>query len=157
MARIVCGGGLSDPKFFQNVKELADYIFILHMWHHTIQAPGTKIWDVNAEYWARYGEDINDWVSYCYSAIWVLKDELERGGSRDREKIHDDLAKTGLTIENPGIIHLFPMRFDETGQAPAICPITQVQGDGEFVAWPLENAARKPIYPMPTWKERGLC
>ncbi|MBW1736150.1 MAG: ABC transporter substrate-binding protein [Deltaproteobacteria bacterium] len=156
MARIACGGGHSDPRFIENVKDLADYIFVLHMWHHTIKGPGTKIQDTNAAFKKRYGEDINDWASYCYDAILVLADALERAGSTDRQKLRDALAKTDMNIEDSDIIHPFPMRFDETGQAPAICPITQIQKDGEFTVWPPENAARWPIYPMPTWKERGM-
>ena len=156
MARIPCGGGHSDPRFIENVKDLADYILVLHMWHHTIKGPGTKIQDINQEYKDRYGEDINDWAAYCYSAIMVLTDALERTGSTDREKIRDALAKTDINITNSGIIHPFPMRFDETGQAPAVCPVTQIQKDGEFTVWPPEIAAKKPIYPMPTWSERGL-
>ena len=156
MARIPCGGGHSDPRFIKNVKELADYIFVLHMWHHTIKGPGTKIQDINEEYKKRYGEDINDWAAYCYSAIMVLADALERAGSADREKIRDALAKTDMSITNSGIIHPFPMRFDKTGQAPSICPVTQIQKGGEFTVWPPEIASKAAVYPMPTWKERGL-
>jgi len=158
MARIPCGVH-SGPRFLSQVKELAENIFVLHMWHHTQfyeGKGGSKIKEINEEYKKRYGEDIADWAAYCYSAIWVLKDALERAGSTDREKLRDALAKTDIDITNSGIIHTFPIKFDKTGQAPAICPITQIQKEGEFTVWPPENAAREPVYPMPTWKERGL-
>ena len=156
LARMPCGGGHSDPRFFQNVKDLADYIFVLHMWHHTIKGPGTKIQDINSEFKKKYGENITDWGSYCYDAIIVFADALERARSADREKLREALAKTNLTMANSDIIHPFPMKFDETGQAPAISPVTQVQKGEEFTVWPPEIAAKKPIFPMPTWKERKL-
>jgi branched-chain amino acid transport system substrate-binding protein len=156
MARITIGGGHSDPRYFQNVKDLANYIYILHMWHHTIKGPGTKIQDINSEFKKKYGEDITDWGSYCYDAIIVLVDALERAGSTDREKIREALAKTNLTMANSDLLHPFPMKFDEAGQAPSVGVITQVQKEGEFTVWPAEFSGKKPIYPIPTWKERGL-
>ena len=155
LARITMGGH-SDPRYLKNVGELGDFVFVLRMWHHTFKGPGTKIQDINQEYKKKYGEDINDWASYCYSAVMVLADALERAGSTDREKLKEALAKTNLDMATSNVIHPFPIKFDDKGQAPAISVVTQAQRGEEFAVWPAQNAAKTPLFPMPTWKERKL-
>jgi len=157
MARIPSGGGHSDPRFIEAVGELGDYIIVNHMFHHSLKGPGTKVQDTNAKFKAIYGDDMDDYSASSYSITWVLKDALERAASTDHKELRDAISKTKIDINNSPSIYPFAFSFDETGQCIDATGIaTQYQDEKLILIYPEAFAAGKPIYPMPTWKERGL-
>ena len=157
MARIPSGGGHSLPAFIEAVGDQAENIIVNMIFHHSLKGPGTKIQDTNAKYKNIYKKDMADYAATAYDATWVLKDALERAASTDRDKVRDAISKTNINIHNSPVIQPYDFNFDETGQCTgAIGVATQYQNGKMISIYPGEFAAAKPLYPMPTWKERGL-
>ena len=111
---------------------------------------------VNEEYKKKFGKDMDDFSTPSYDATYVLVDALRRSNSTDRQKIRDALTKTDIKFEKSETLRPFTYKFDETGQVPATGVFTQFQGEKLVVIWPEKYAAAAPIWPMPTWKDRGL-
>ncbi|MBW1736158.1 MAG: ABC transporter substrate-binding protein [Deltaproteobacteria bacterium] len=157
MARIPSGGGHSDPRFIEAVGNLGENIIVNHMFHPSLKGPGTKVQDVNEAYKAKYKDDMDDYSASSYSITFVLKDALERAGSTNGEKLRDAIATTDIGINNSPSIYPYALKFDKTGQDPVATGIaTQYQNGKLVMIYPEEYASAKPIYPMPSWKERGL-
>lgn len=156
MGRVPSGGGHTDPAFIKALGKMADFIIVNHLYHPSIKGPGDKNQKANEEYKRKYGVDMDDYSAPAYDATWVLASALERAGSTDPKKIRDALAATNMEFAKSPTLRPFNYRFDETGQAPAIGVFTQFQNEKLAVIWPEEFAAAKPIWPMPTWKDRGL-
>ena len=155
-ARIALGGGHSDPRYLEAVGDMAENLIIISFWDHTLKGPGTKVQDTNAAFKKAYGHNMDEYSASSYNTTWVLIDALERAGSTDKEKIRDAISKTNIDINNSPSVHHYALKFDETGQDPdAIGVGTQHQQGKEIFIYPEEFAAAKPVYPMPTWKERG--
>jgi branched-chain amino acid transport system substrate-binding protein len=146
IARICSGGGHSDPKYAEAVGKLADNEFLNLMWSPLMSHPRIK--DTNERHKKRFGYDMLDFSGFAYTATWVLVDAINRAGSTENEKIREALSKTELDISSPGILLAFPIKFDETGQAPAEgCFAQRLKGKQEIV-YPENAATAKPIWPV---------
>ena len=157
MLRLPSGGGHSDPRFIRAVGDMGENIMVNQIFHHSLKGPGTKVQDTNAKFKSVYNENLDDYSATAYNATWVLKDALERSACTDRDKLRDAIAKTNINIHNSPVIQPYDFNFDETGQCPgAIGVAAQFQNGELIVVHPQDFAAAKPVYPMPTWKERGL-
>jgi branched-chain amino acid transport system substrate-binding protein len=156
MGRLPSGGGHTDPRFVKALGKMVNFIMINRLYDPSIKGPGDKNQRVNAEYKKKYGYDMDDYSGPAYDATWVLADALERAGSTDRKKIRDALATTNLEFEKSETLRPFTYKFDKTGQAPAETVFAQYQDQKSVFIYPEKYAAGKPVWPMPTWKERGL-
>lgn len=157
MLRLPSGGGHSDPKFLEGVGNLAENMIMSIIFHPTSKGPGTKVQDANKKFEAIYKHEMDEYVATAYNATWVLIDALERAASTDKDKLRDAIAKTNINMHNSPVIQHYDFNFDENGQCPgAVGTGVQVQNGKRVSIYPEEIAAAKPIYPMPTWKERGL-
>jgi branched-chain amino acid transport system substrate-binding protein len=156
MGRIPSGGGHTDAEFPKALGKLANYILVNQHYHPSLKGPGNKNQIENERYKKKYGVDMDDYSGPSYDTTWVLADALERAASTDRQKLRDAIAATNLNINNSPLLRPFPYRFDEAGQAPATGVITQFQNEKLVVVMPEEYAAAKMVWPMPTWKQRGL-
>ncbi|MBW2044748.1 MAG: ABC transporter substrate-binding protein [Deltaproteobacteria bacterium] len=147
IARICSGGGHSDPKYFEAVGKAADCEFLNLMWSPLMKHPRIK--DTNERHKNRFGYDMLDFSGFAYTAPWVLVDAINRAGSTDNEAIRKALSKTDLGIDDPGILLAFPIRFDETGQAPAEgCFAQWLKGVKEII-YPKKMATADPVWPAP--------
>ena len=156
MGRIPSGGGHTDAEFPKALGKLANYIIINQHYHPSLKGPGNKNEVENEKYKKKYGLDMDDYSGPSYDSTWVLADGLERAASTDRQKLRDAIAATNLNVNNSPLLRPFPYRFDEAGQAPATGVFSQFQNEKLVAVWPEEYAAAKVIWPMPTWKQRGL-
>jgi branched-chain amino acid transport system substrate-binding protein len=156
MGRIPSGGGHTDDEFPKALGKLANYIIVNSHYHFSLKGPGNKNVIVSEKYKKKYGRDMDDYSGPSYDITWVLADALERAASTDRQKLRDALAATNLTIHNSPLLRPFPYKFDENGQAPATGVFSQFQDAKLTTVWPEEYAASKVVWPMPTWKQRGL-
>ncbi len=150
--KLFAGGaaGFSIPEFPDNAKEAADYVISATLWTPQLKYPGAK------EYAAKYKAKYKDFPSYhgasAYSAIYVLKDTLERAKDYTPEKIRDALKATNIKTA------FGPIKFEDKegyqNQNFMDTLVTQVQ-KGEFeTIWPAQYASKKYVYPIPTWRER---
>jgi branched-chain amino acid transport system substrate-binding protein len=150
--KLFAGGaaGFSIPEFPDNAKDAADYVISATLWTPQLKYPGAKA------YADKYKAKFKDYPSYhgasAYSAIYVLKDTLERAKDYSPEKIRDALKATNLKTA------FGPVKFEDKegyqNQTFMDTLVTQVQ-KGEFeTIWPEQHASKKYIYPIPAWRER---
>lgn len=156
MGRIPTGGGHTDPEYQKAMGKLMNNIILNLHYHPTLKGPNNKNQIVNERFKKQYGIDMDDYSAPAYDVMWVLADALERAGSVDREKVRNAIASTNLTIDNSPVIRPMQYKFDENGQAAATGVFAQYQNQKLLCIWPEKYAAAKPIWPMPTWKERRL-
>lgn len=84
-----------------------------------------------------------------YSHMYLIKDAIERAGSRDPEAIRDALAATDVTGGPAG--SPWPsgrVRFDETGRAvDRVAVLVQWQNGQTVTVYPVDRAQGAPIWP----------
>lgn len=151
-AKLFAGGaaGFAIPEFIDNAKDAAEYVISATLWTQQLKYPGAK------EYAQKYNAKYKDYPSYhgasAYSAMYVVKDALERAKDYSPEKIRDALKATNMSTA------FGPIKFENKegyqNQNFMDTLVFQVQ-KGEFeTIWPLQHASKKYIYPVPTWRER---
>ncbi len=149
-------GGTLFEGYQRAVGKLANYIFGDRLWARQMKFEGVpqgRVEALNAKYRSLYKEDMDGMAMEGFSAVYVLKDALERAASTDREKIRDALAKTnyygGIQPCKGGRI-----QFDETGQNKnALFFGVQFLNGRAEVIWPAEYATAKPVFPVPRSNE----
>lgn len=153
-AIIASGGGHADPKFLDNCKKNAEYIFDEVEWETDLGKPGVK--EVNKKFKERYGYNLTGESVDAYASMYVIADALERAGSLKPKKIRDALAKTKLDSGPAMIVSYDAIEFDKDGQNKnagiVIVQIREVNGKMERVTvWPMSarRAGYKPVFPMP--------
>ena len=150
--KLFAGGaaGFAIPEFITNAKDAAEYVISATLWTPQLKYPGAK------EYAAKYKARYKDYPSYhgasAYSAIYVMKDALERAKDWTPGSIRDALKTTNIKTAYG------PIRFqDKEGyqnQNFHETLVIQVQ-KGEFeTVWPKDHASKPYIYPIPAWKTR---
>ncbi len=130
-------GGTVSPEYIQQLGALAEGT--LTSSEYSKYAAGGK--ELNNRFRKRFGVDITGDSAYAYQAVMVLKDALERSGSRDREKLRQALAATDMPKGPAMILPARRLKFDAQGQNEfARLFIVQIQ-NGELVpVWPAEYA-----------------
>jgi len=155
LAFIGTSGGFADPVYFKTTGDNSEYFFDISTWEPDVNRPFSK--EVNEKFKQKYGYPMNAEAVKAYTAMYVIKDALERAGSLDPEAIRKALAETKLTS---GVTQMYASEiiFDESGQmvnAPLIISqFRKINGKMERVTvWP-EKEARpgwKPVWPFPGW------
>lgn len=154
------GGGTEDPSFYKAIKpEDVAYYFVQEDWQVDMLEVNKDplLHRVNDFVRKELGYDMSAYVAQGVTAIYVIKDALERSGSADREKLRDAIAETDIT-EGPALYTGYQrIKFDENGQNTFAHGVISQNLDGKRRAvWPKENRAPdvKPAWPVPGWSER---
>jgi len=153
-AKLFAGGaaGFAIPEFIDNAKDAAEYAISATLWMPQVKFAGAK------EYAEKYKKKYGDYPSYhgasAYSAMYVLKDTLERAKAWTPDQIRDSLRATNLKTA------FGPIKFEDRegyqNQNFMDTLVLQVM-KGEFeTIWPQQYASKKYIYPVPSWRERRL-
>src|SRR3989442_1297505 len=136
----------SNPKFIADNRELTEQLLDGNYWHNPQSARAKAVF---AAYEKRFTSTLTSHGVQAYTVIYVIKDALERGGSADRDKLRDALAKTNLPD------HILPqdaIKFDDTGENVNASPaLLQVQNGKPIVVGPARFAEGKPVFPVPKW------
>ena len=151
-AKLFAGGaaGFAIPEFIDNAKDAAEYVITATLWSQQLKYPGAR------EYADKYKKKYGDYPSYhgasAYSAIYVVKDALERAKDWSRDGIRTALKATNLMTA------FGPVKFEDKegyqNQNFTDTLVLQViKGEHETI-WPEKVASKKYIYPIPTWRER---
>jgi branched-chain amino acid transport system substrate-binding protein len=156
MGIIPMGGGQATPEYPKALGKLVDYVILNMIYHPSFKGPGNRNEIENQKYNKKYGHDMDDNSGPAYDTTWVLADALERAGSIDRQKVRDAIAATNINIHNSPVLRPYQFKFDASGQAPATGIFTQFQNEKLMAIWPEEYSSAKVVWPMPTWKQRGL-
>lgn len=151
-AKLFAGGaaGFAIPEFIDNAKDAAEYVVTATLWSPQAKYKGAK------EYAEEYKKKYGDYPSYhgaeAYSALYIIKDVLERAKSMKPEDIREAMKATKLETA------FGPIKFEDKegyqNQNFMDTLVLQViKGEHETI-WPERYATKKYLYPIPTWRER---
>jgi len=164
LAIIAQDAGFINPSYVKEVGEDGFYIFSREVfnWDLFEVVPGLK--ELNEEYKAEYGVDLNGNSARDYTGIWVLYYALEEAGKKadpsDLKAFRAAIREALVNLYIPKDKIIMPwdgVKFDEKGQnilARGII-VQMMPDDGKYhTVYPPEIATREPIFPMPKWSER---
>ena len=151
-AKLYAGGaaGFAIPEFIQNAKDAAEYVITATLWSPQVAYPGAK------DFAEKYKKMFKDYPSYhgaeAYSALYVIKDVLERAKSWTPDDIRDAMQATDMMTA------FGPIKFEDkegyTNQNFMDTLVMQVINGKHETIWPQKYASKKYVYPIPRWRER---
>lgn len=151
-AKLFAGGaaGFAIPEFIENAKDAAEYVVTATLWSPKLNYPGSK--QYAEKYKAKYGTYPSYHGAAAYSALYVVKDALQRSRSMKPEDIREALKATRMMTA------FGPVRFEdregyENQNFVPTLVLQVIRGEHETI-WPLSVATAKYIYPIPMWRER---
>ncbi len=151
-AKLFAGGaaGFAIPEFIVNARDASEYVISATLWTPQLKFPGAK--EYAEKYKARYGAYPSYHGASAYSAIYVLKDALERAKDWTPYNIRDALKTTNIKTA------FGPIKFeDKEGYQNQnfmdTLVIQVIKGQFETV-WPVRYESHKYIYPIPRWRDR---
>jgi branched-chain amino acid transport system substrate-binding protein len=149
------GAGPEDPLFYKNLKDLTENVMTIAQFSDELN-PFCQAKAV--EYQKKYHQPMGGHSANAYAGIYVLADAFNRAGSMDSKKVRDALSKTNLCTSpaNKILSTKKCITFDSTGQFNYWALIVQWRKGKLVPVFPDDIALAEPVWPMPTWKERGL-
>ncbi len=148
------GAGPEDPLFYKNLGNLTENIMTIAQFSDEVNAFSKE---KAVKYQKLYNQPMGGHSANAYVGINVIAAALERAGSVDPKKIREALSQTNLCSGNAKeLLPVKCIKFDSTGQLNYYAVIVQWKNGKLMPVWPSEIAKAKPVWPMPTWKERGL-
>jgi branched-chain amino acid transport system substrate-binding protein len=114
-------------------------------WNPKVPYPGAK------EFWDRMtafsGAGGTDWYgnAFCYSAVQVLQQAIEKTGTLDRKKVRDAMARETFDTV------IGPVRFENQFNIQSPGEVGQWQNGSFEVVAAKEKRTAEPIYPKPEW------
>ena len=133
---------------------LANYVMLYGMWAPSIN----DISDVSQKFYDGYVEKYNNepatyFAPLCYTAVYIIKDAIERAGSLDTDALIAAAKET--SYESPlGETVTFSPSNIIPNQGIRQQKILQWQEGRQEVIWPFEFQTADPVYPFPGWDER---
>lgn len=146
-AKLYAGGaaGFAVPEFIQSAKQDAEYVVTTTLWSSRIAYPGAK--EFAEKYKNRFGEYPSYHGAEAYSALFVVKDVLQRAGSWKPDDIRVAMQETNM------ITAFGPIRFQDkegyTNQNFMDTLVMQVIKGQYEIIWPEKYASAKYVYPVP--------
>jgi len=151
-AKLFAGGaaGFAIPEFIENAKDAAEYVVSATLWTEQLQYPGAQ--EYAGKYKSKYGAYPSYHGASAYSALFVVRNALDKAKTWTPDKIRDALKTTSMMTA------FGPVKFEdkEGYQNQNFMETLVIQvGKGTFeTIWPQKLAGRKYIFPIPTWRER---
>ncbi len=154
LAFIGTSGGFADPVYFKTTGDKCENFFDISTWEPDANRPFSA--EVNKKFTEKYGYPMNAEAVKAYTAVYIIKDALERAGSVEPKAIRDALAATKLT---EGVTQMYASEISfQDGQminSPLIISqFRKVNGKMERVTvWPEKDARPgfTPVWPFPGW------
>ncbi len=149
------GAGPEDPLFYKNLKDLTENVMTIAQFSDELNPFCTEKAKVYQE---KYHQPMGGHSANAYAGIYTLADGFNRAGSTDSKKVREALSKTNLCTSpaNKVISTKKCITFDSTGQFNYWALIVQWRKGKLVPVFPEDIALAQPVWPMPTWKERGL-
>ncbi|MDL2274848.1 ABC transporter substrate-binding protein [Desulfosarcina sp. OttesenSCG-928-G10] len=151
-AKLFAGGaaGFAIPEFIHSARDAAEYVVTITLWSPAVLYPDAKKFAEN--YKGRYGEYPSYHGAEAYSALYVVKDALERARRMEPADIQVAMKETDMMTA------FGPIRFqDKNGYQNQnfmdTLVLQVIKGKHETV-WPASSAGTKPVYPIPEWRKR---
>lgn len=152
-AKIFAGGaaGFDIPEFVDNAKDAADYVITATLWTPQLNFKGSK--EYANKFKSKYGEFPSYHGAAAYSALYVVKNALERAKSFSPENIQAALKATNM--ETPFGHIKFEDKEGYQNQNFATTYVRQIIKGTHQTMWPTAYANQKYIYPIPKWRDRS--
>jgi branched-chain amino acid transport system substrate-binding protein len=133
---------------------LANYVMLYGMWAPSI----SDVSDESAHFYEAYMDEYNNepatyFAPLSYSAIYVIKEAIERAGSMDTDALVAAAKKTSYESPLGETITFSPSNVIQN-QGIRQQKILQWQDGRQEVIWPFEFQTADPIYPFPDWEDR---
>lgn len=151
-AKLFAGGaaGFAIPEFIDNAKDAAEYVVTATLWSPQVKYPGAK--EFAEKYKKRYGDYPSYHGAEAYSALYIIKDVLERAKKWSPEEIREAMKATNM------VTAFGPIKFeDKAGYQNQnfmdTLVLQVIKGEHETI-WPEKYASKKYIYPIPRWRDR---
>jgi branched-chain amino acid transport system substrate-binding protein len=151
-AKLYAGGaaGFDIPEFVPSAKEAAEYVVTATLWSPQVAYPGTR------EFAEKYKSRFKDYPSYhgaeAYSALYIIKDVLDRAKTWSSSDIRDAMKATNMMTV------FGPIKFDDkegfTNQNFMETLVRQVIDGRHETIWPQKYASKKYVFPIPRWRDR---
>ncbi|MFH0997391.1 MAG: ABC transporter substrate-binding protein [Pseudomonadota bacterium] len=151
-AKLFAGGaaGFAIPEFIHNAKDAAEYVVTATLWSTQVKYPGAK------EFAEKYKSKFGDYPSYhgaeAYSALYIIKDVIERAKSMDPVELRTAMKATKMMTA------FGPIQFDDKegyqNQNFMETLVLQVINGKHETIWPESSASAKYLYPIPAWRDR---
>jgi branched-chain amino acid transport system substrate-binding protein len=151
-AKLFAGGaaGFAIPEFIENAKDASEYVVTATLWSPQVTYPGAK--EFAEKYKSRHGKYPSYHGAEAYSALYVIKDVLERAKTWTPEDIRKAMKETNLMTA------FGPIKFEDRegyqNQNFMDTLVLQVINGKHETIWPLEYATKKYVYPIPRWRDR---
>ncbi len=151
-AKLFAGGaaGFAIPEFIENAKDASEYVVTATLWSPQVSYPGAK--EFAEKYKSRYGKYPSYHGAEAYSALYVIKDVLERAKSWTPEDIRVAMKKTNM------VTAFGPIKFEDRegyqNQNFMDTLVLQVINGKHETIWPVKYASKHYIYPIPRWRDR---
>jgi branched-chain amino acid transport system substrate-binding protein len=144
--------GGANPQYAKSLGSLGEGTFTNAEWNHLLKKKGVS--ELNEKFKKHAGVNMDGFRAEIYTAVYVLKDALERASSLGKNNIMEALRKTNMSD------HIMPydrIVFDESGKNPNVkALIVEVKKGEYFPVYPFEFAAGNATWPFITWEKRGL-
>ena len=151
-AKLFAGGaaGFAIPEFIESAKEASEYVVSATLWSPQVVYPGAK------EFAEKYKKLYKDYPSYhgaeAYSALYIIKDVLNRAKSMTPDDIRVAMKPTNMTTA------FGPIKFEDkegyTNQNFMDTLVMQVINGQHETIWPQKYASKKYLFPIPRWRDR---
>ncbi len=141
--------GHQDPDLITALGPLAEGVLTFSYWNADIPRPGAVAF--NEGFRARFGQDPVPQCLNARTALWVIKDAIEKAGVADRERLREQLAATSLSGDTPPLdaMPYSALRFDASGENVEARGIVMQVQDGRFhTVWPKKMARRALRWPL---------
>ena len=151
-AKLFAGGaaGFAIPEFIENAKDAAEYVVTATLWSPFAPYKGAR--EFAEKYKSRYGKYPSYHGAEAYSALYVLKDALERAKAMEPDAIRGALAATDI------VTAFGPVKFESRGkysnQNFMDTLVLQVINGKHEVIWPRKFATADYVFPIPRWRDR---
>ena len=141
--------GPSEADFRKALGKDANYIYGVASWSTQMNFKGYIFNDTKEFikiFEEKYGYEPDYHNAAGIACVAVIKNAIEKAGTLDREKVRNAIASTKLdTIYGR-------VQFNPNGQIKGTSVVLQILDNKIYEVYPHEH--KKPVYPVPTWKQR---
>ena len=142
---VVAAGGISSDSAGKTLGAAADGVIMPWSWNWDLKVPGET--ELVAAYKKAHADapypPNNEQLGLGYAAGLIIRDALEKAGSRDSTKLRDVLSATEFTsLPLPAQV----VKFDDTGlNTHAALILTEWHEGNAHTVWPQSLQAMKPV------------
>jgi branched-chain amino acid transport system substrate-binding protein len=145
MYGVTVGGDL--PKFYELLKQNAEYVYGATQWEGNLPYPGQK--EFVDSYQKKFGHEPVYHSAAGYAGCAIYGEAVKRAGTLDSDKVRDQLLK----LETRTFFGDYKVDGDGFQVAHKMV-MFQWQDGKKVTVWPDDLANGKPRYPTPGWGQR---